>query len=79
MDASAVNETLNEEWGVLRGFLPLGWELEARKRGALRRARGVVSAENLLRVWLIHLSAGCSLAETVVRARAAGLAKMSAV
>jgi len=45
----------------------------------LKRSRGVDGAEALLRVLLIHLAAGCSLAETAVRARAAGLAELSAV
>jgi len=68
-----------EEWAVLRQLLPEGWEEEARRSGALRRARGVDGAESLLRVLLMHLAAGCSLAETAARAQAAGLAKLSAV
>lgn len=68
-----------EDWAVLRRFLPAGWEEEARRSGALRRARGVDGAESLLRVLLMHLAAGCSLAETAARAQAAGLAKLSAV
>jgi hypothetical protein len=79
MDIRAARETLNEEWAVLRQFLPAGWEEEARKRGALRRARGVDGAESLLRVLMIHLATGCSLAETAVRARTGGLAQLSAV
>lgn len=68
-----------EDWSVLRQFLPAGWEEQARRSGALRRARGVDGAESLLRVLLMHLAAGGSLAETAARARAAGLAKLSAV
>ena len=68
-----------EDWEVLRRFLPVGWEEEARRSGALRRARGVDGAESLLRVLLMHLAAGCSLAETAARARTAGLAQLSAV
>jgi len=80
MDIRAARRTtLNEEWAVLRQFLPAGWEEEARKRGALRRARGVDGAESLLRVLMIHLATGCSLAETAVRARTGGLAQLSAV
>jgi len=70
---------VEEDWAVLRQFLPSGWEQAARETGALQRARGVDGAESLLRILLIHLSAGCSLAETAVRAREAGLGKMSAV
>jgi hypothetical protein len=39
----------------------------------------VDGAESLLRVLLMHLAAGCSLAETAARAQAAGWAKLSAV
>ena len=67
------------EWVVLRRCHPEGWEEEARRSGALRRARGVDGAESLLRVLLMHLAAGCSLAETAARARTAGLARSSAV
>lgn len=37
-----------EDREVLRRFLPAGWEEEARRSGALRRARGVDGAESLL-------------------------------
>ena len=79
MNADTSAHTLSEDWSVLRQFLPRGWEDEARRTGALKRSRGVDGAEALLRVLLIHLAAGCSLAETAVRARAAGLAELSAV
>lgn len=79
MDATESAHTLHEHWSVLRQFLPAGWEEEARRTGALKRARGVAGAEALLRVLLIHLASGCSLAETAVRAQAAGLAQLSAV
>jgi Transposase DDE domain len=68
-----------ESWDVLLHFLPTGWEDQARISGALRRTRGVSNAAGLLRVLLIHLAQGCSLAETAVRAREAGLAQLSAV
>jgi hypothetical protein len=68
-----------ENWDVLRRFLPPGWEEQARISGALKRARGVSSAESLLRTLLIHLANGCSLAETSVRASQTGLCQMSAV
>jgi len=68
-----------DNWVVLRRFLPPGWEEQARVSGALKRARGVSGSEALLRILLIHLANGCSLAETSVRARQAGLGRMSAV
>ena len=57
----------------------MGWAEQARRSGALRRQRKVGSAEQLLRVLLIHLVDGCSLRETVVRARAGGLAEITDV
>jgi hypothetical protein len=66
-------------WAVLRRFLPVGWEEQARISGAIRRARGINSAESLLRTLLIHLANGCSLAETSVRAKQSGLCAMSSV
>lgn len=68
-----------DDWNVLCEFLPPGWEEQARLSGALRRARGISSPGALLRVLLIHLGSGCSLAETATRAREAGLGQMSAV
>jgi|SRR5215475_9185107 len=68
-----------EDWIVIRHFLPRGWEEQARVLGALTRARGVAGAEELLRILLLHLANGCSLAETSVRAKQAGLGEMSAV
>jgi hypothetical protein len=62
-----------ENWAVLRTFLPAGWEEMARRSGALRRARDFPDAESLLRVLLLHIGNGCSLAETAVRARYLGI------
>ena len=63
-----------ENWAVLRTFLPAGWEEMARRSGALRRARDFPDAETLLRVLLLHIGNGYSLAETAVRARFLGIA-----
>jgi hypothetical protein len=79
MEMGAGTSVGGEEWAVLRRLLPEGWEEEARRSGALKRARGVDGAESLLRVLLMHLAAGCSLAETAARAQTAGLANLSAV
>lgn len=62
-----------ENWDILRTFLPPGWENMAQSSGALRRARDFPNAESLLRVLLVHIASGCSLAETAVRARQLGL------
>lgn len=69
----------SDSWRVLVSLLPQGWEGMARSTGALKGLRKDKSAENLLRVLLIHLACGHSLRETVVRARAAQLAELSDV
>ncbi len=71
-------ELADENWNILRTFLPVGWIEQARQCGALKRARGIPDAEILLRVLLIHVANGCSLSETAVRARSLGV-KLSAV
>jgi len=45
----------------------------------MRRARYISDPETVLRVLLLHLATGCSLAETAARASASGLAQISAV
>jgi len=67
-----------EDWPILRAFLPQGWEGMARSSGALRRVREIPDAECLLRVLLLHVANGYSLAETAVRARQLGV-EVSAV
>jgi hypothetical protein len=66
-----------DDWEVLCTFLPKGWEQKARELGALKRARGIADAQALLRVLLIHIAGGCSLAETAVRAEHLGLGQMN--
>lgn len=66
-----------DDWRVLRSFLPKGWEDKARECGALTRARGIAGADALLRVLLIHIANGCSLAETSVRAEQMQLAQLN--
>jgi len=68
-----------ENWEILRTFLPPEWSEQARRLGAMRRARYISDPETVLRVLLLHLAAGCSLAETAARASASGLAQISAV
>lgn len=76
MEAEAFRE---EDFEIVKRFLPTGWEAQAKHLGALRRARGFADAERLLRTLLIHLADGCSLRETVVRAKHSGLASVSDV
>lgn len=61
-----------ENWTLLCTFLPPRWEEMARRTGALRRARGVPDASSLLRLLLLHVAQGWSLAETSVHARHLG-------
>lgn len=65
---------LEEEWEFLTEFLPNDWREQARKTGALRRARGIADADCLLRLILMHTATGLSLRQTVVRAREQSIA-----
>lgn len=69
----ALEDVPMQDWAVLRTFLPSGWAEMARSTGALRRARDFPDAESLLRVLLLHVGNGYSLAETAVRARQLGV------
>lgn len=71
--------SIGQDWDVVMGMLPAQWRAKAVELGAVRRLRGFDSVEALLRVLLIHLADGCSLRETVVRARAGDLADVSDV
>ncbi len=66
-----------EDWSILCSFLPVGWREKARECGALTRARGVAGPDELLRILLIHIANGCSLAETSVRAGQLGLGQLN--
>ncbi|MCF7669266.1 MAG: IS4 family transposase [Verrucomicrobia bacterium] len=70
---------LDEEWEFLTGFLPKDWREKARTMGALRRARGIIDADALLQIILMHTATGLSLRQTVVRAREQNLADISDV
>jgi hypothetical protein len=70
---------LDEEWEFLTDFLPADWREQARTTGALRRARGIASADCLLQLILMHTATGLSLRQTVVRAREQSIADISDV
>jgi len=70
---------LDEEWEFLTSFLPLDWREQARATGALRRARGIASADCLLQLILMHTATGLSLRQTVMRAREQSIADISDV
>jgi Transposase DDE domain len=70
---------MDEDWNLLTSLLPSGWEQQAVLSGASERLRGFASTSNLLRTLLLHVGKGYSLRETVVRAKAAGIAAVSDV
>lgn len=80
MSTPFADEVVTDDWAVVRGFLPPGWEEQARKTGAWRRSgRKLEGPDALLHVLMIHLAAGYSLAETATRAEQAGLGELSSV
>jgi hypothetical protein len=68
-----------ENWEIVSSFLPADWAEQARRLGAMRRARYISDPGIVLRILLLHLATGGSLAETAARATASGLAPISAV
>lgn len=68
-----------EDWLLIQRLLPEGWEAQAKALGALRRTRVVRDAPMLLRILLVHLADGCSLAETAARAAEWGWCRLSVV
>jgi GNAT superfamily N-acetyltransferase len=72
--------SLNEDWEAVMQMLPAHWQDKALELGAVRRQlRHFSDVSCVLRVLLIHLADGCSLRETSARAKAGGLADVSAV
>ncbi len=69
----------DEDWRVLMSLFPAGWQQQAKATGAIERQRGITAPEALLRLFLLHVARGYSLRETAVRAREAGLARISDV
>jgi hypothetical protein len=61
------------------GMLPEGWEAKAKELGALRRARGIKTPEELLRLILLYLTEGKSFRGTSALMRLAGEAEISDV
>ena len=68
-----------ENWEILSAFLPEGWSEQARQLGAMQRARYIKEPSVVLRILLMHVALGCSLAETAARAQVSGLAQISSV
>jgi len=71
---------VDENWEVLVSAFPSGWQQLARETGAIKhQLKEFKSESDLLRVLLMHVGKGYSLRETVVIAKAAGLADVSDV
>lgn len=70
---------MEEDWKILKKFLPKDWEVIAEEVGALKGLRKHKTAEGFLRTLMMHVGCGYSLRETVVRAREAGLGEFSDV
>lgn len=68
-----------EDWPILLSFFPHNWAEMASDTDALKGLRKNKDAENYLRTLLIHVGSGCSMRETVARAKLAGLADFSDV
>jgi hypothetical protein len=77
--ATTTASAANEEWLVLKTFLPPDWRTLAVDTNALKGLRQDKSEENLLRTLLMHVGCGYSLRETAVRAQESGLANLSDV
>jgi hypothetical protein len=70
---------LREDWRVLQGLFPEGWEELGRSSGAVARLRGFNSLNDVFRTLLLHVGCGWSLRETAVQAKLAGIADVSDV
>jgi hypothetical protein len=68
-----------DDWPLVCQLLPPGWQEQAFRLGALRRARGFPNAGVLLRTLLVHLAGGCSLKETATSVQQAGWCNVSSV
>ena len=71
---------LDENWQVVLSLFPSNWKQLAKETGAMiRKFRNFSSEDAVLRTLLIHIAQGYSLRETVVKAKAAGIAEVSDV
>ena len=74
-----IGNAAEEDWDLLVSLFPANWRHMARLSGALKGLRQDKSEEKLLRVLMLHVGCGFSMRETVVRAKQARLAELSAV
>ena len=72
-------QSLEAQWGLLRQFLPAGWQDAAWTTGAITRRRAIQSADALLRLIFAYAWNDWSLRTTAAWARRIGLAEVSDV
>jgi hypothetical protein len=70
---------MERDWKAIISFLPEGWKEKAKELGALSRNRKFITAEELLRVLLIHIGCGYSLRLTSALSKESGIANVSGV
>lgn len=71
---------LDENWQIVLSLLPTNWQSLAKETGSItRQLRSFESEDAILRTLLLHIAKGYSLRETVVKAKAAGIADVSDV
>jgi len=64
---------LQDDWYVIKSFLPHNWEKKAYELGAIIRGRKITTPQQLLRLLFIHLATGKSLRTSAAYAREANL------
>jgi hypothetical protein len=72
-------EQEKDRFRQLLKMLPEGWEEKAKELGALQRAREIKTPEELLRLILLYLTEGKSMAGTSAITNLSGAAAMSKV
>jgi hypothetical protein len=72
-------DSLPEEWGILRDWLPGDLDESAKRCGFIRRSTGRLNAETWLRLILMHVAGGLSLEQTMLRAGELGWTELTAV
>lgn len=72
--------TSSDNWLELVSLFPSNWaELALTTKAISRKSKNFFSLEDLMRTMLLHVSQGYSLRETVIKAQASGITKISAV
>ncbi len=69
----------DENWGVIEGLLPEGWQEKVKELGAYQRKRAFAGPAELLRALLIHVAEGYSFRVTAAIAEEGELADVSDV